>query len=112
MSTRDDVSLSARERQVLAHLEARVRTEDPALAARLRGRRWRAIVDRTSDWHLPEHTPGVGPLVFMFGLVITVFAITNGIWLSVLGIAITVVGGCAMGKTLRERLGADQDPGD
>lgn len=112
MSTRDEVSLSAEERQVLAHLEARARTEDPALAARLRGRRWRAIVDRTSDWHLPAYTPAVGPLVFVIGLAITVFAITSGIWLSVLGIALTVVGACAMGASLRERLADNKDHGD
>ncbi len=37
MSTRDDASLTARERAALASLEAQAHAEDPTLARRLRG---------------------------------------------------------------------------
>jgi hypothetical protein len=104
MSTRDQVSLSTQERQLLAHLEARARTDDPALAARLRGRTGRAVVARWTDLRAPEMASWVGGVVFVLGLLVTVVAVTSVVWLSVLGLALCVVGGCRLGVSLRDHL--------
>ena len=112
MSTRDEVSLSAQERQVLANLEARAHSDDPALAARLRGRRWRAVIGRSRDWHPPELAPWVGPLALGIGLMLTLIAVVSVVWLSVLGVGLAVAGGCVIGKDLRERFNDTHDAGD
>lgn len=106
MSTRDEVSLSSQERQLLAHLEARARSDDPALAARLRGRTSQALLARWRERQLPHLPNWAGPVLVLVGLVITVVALTTVVWFSILGLAMCVAGGCAVGVVVRERIQA------
>ncbi|MGH9077372.1 MAG: DUF3040 domain-containing protein [Acidimicrobiales bacterium] len=110
MSTRDEVSLSSNERQLLAQLEARARSDDPSLAARLRGRRRAALVARWREI-APGSVPGwTGPVAVVAGLLVTLVALSGVIWLSVLGLALCVAGGCRVGISVRDRRDARTEP--
>lgn len=103
MSTRDGVSLSAHERHLLADLEARAAGDDPALASRLRSRRWSAILGRLGGRRRPQvGLPGAIALV-VSGLALTVLAVAAGVWLAVFGIAATTAGGYVIGDRLSGR---------
>lgn len=109
MSTRDEVSLSSEERQSLAHLEARAKTDDPALAARLRGRTGRAILARWRKRRPVHMAAWVGPALVLLGLVLAVVAVSSAVWLSVVALALCVGGGCGIGMSVRERISAKKD---
>jgi hypothetical protein len=101
MSTRDDASLTARERAALASLEALAAAEDPQLAHRLRGSgrihlSWRVprVPDRfrTAWWGGPVVLVGLALMVLSLGttLVLGVAGAglaTFGLWLVVVAIA-------------------------
>jgi hypothetical protein len=85
MSTRDDASLTDRERAALASLEAVAAADDPQLARRLRG---------ASRLHLVAHLPRIPawlrspwwavPL-FVVGLALVVVGLSTTVVLSVIG---------------------------
>ena len=97
MSTRDDASLTAKERAALASLEATAAAEDPQLASRLRGsRRLRLFTGlpaipvwlRSSWWGIPALAVGLALVVLslsvsvVLGFVGAVLA-AAGLWLVV-----------------------------
>ncbi len=110
MSTRDEVTLSPHERQLLGRLEARARTDDPGLAVRLRGRPGTGLFDVWRRCRAAGLGASVGPLVLLAGLVVTVVAVTSVVWLSILGVALCVVGGCGIGFSVREWVNARRPP--
>jgi len=92
MSTRDDASLTDRERAALASLEAVAAAEDPLLARRLRG---------TSRLHLVAHLPRIpgwlrsdwcaGPLVLV-GMALMLVSMSTTVALGVAGAVVAAVG--------------------
>lgn len=111
MSPRDEVSLSARERELLAGLESRAAGEDPALAARLRGRGLASLRSRLKGWRLPQMPAWAGLLCGVLGLLLVVLAVSSAVWLAVPGVALVAAGGCALGAVLRERVEAREARG-
>lgn len=92
MSTRDDASLTARERAALATLEAVAAAEDPQLARRLRGAgRFRPTIHLP---RIPVRAPSSWwalPLVVV-GLGLVVASLSTMVALGVLGAVITASG--------------------
>jgi hypothetical protein len=92
MSTRDDASLTDRERAALASLEAVAAAEDPQLAKRLRG---------TNRLHLTARLPSVpawlqsrwmaAPLLLV-GLILVLLGLATTFVLSILGVLLTAAG--------------------
>lgn len=98
---RDQVTLSAHERESLAHLEQRLRADDPDFASRLRGYSWRWLLD-LFERGSPLRLPGwAGPVLLIVGLAATLWVVGTAAWLSVVTLALTVAGGLRVGETLR-----------
>jgi hypothetical protein len=92
MSTRDDASLTAKERAALASLEAMAAAEDPQLASRLRGsRRLRLFTQlpaiptwlRSTWWGVPA---------LVVGLALVVLSLSVSVVLGIFGAALAGVG--------------------
>jgi hypothetical protein len=92
MSTRDDASLTAKERAALASLEATAAAEDPQLASRLRGSsRLRLLTRlpavpswvRSSWWGIPA---------LVLGLVLVVLSLSVGLPLGLVGAGLAGAG--------------------
>ena len=95
MSTRDDASLTARERAALASLAALAAAEDPQLARRLRGSsrlRWITYLPRIPGWF--RNSWWGGPLALV-GLVLMVLSLSIGVLLGIAG-AVVATGGLRM----------------
>jgi len=103
-SGRDRVTLSAHERQTLAHLEARLRLDDPSFAVRMRGRSWRWMRKVASEVRLPDLPAWSGPLLLVAGLIATVLVLGSLPWLSILTLGLTLIGAQRIGQTARGRL--------
>jgi len=103
-SGRDHVTLSAHERQTLAHLEARLRLDDPGFALRLGGRSWRWMRKVATQVKLPDLPAWSGPLLFVAGLVATVLVLGSLPWLSVLTLGLAMIGAHRIGRSVRARL--------
>jgi hypothetical protein len=92
MSTRDDASLTARERAALARLEATAAAEDPQLASRLRGSSRLRLLTRVPavpGW-VRSRWWGVPALVL--GLVLVVLSVSLGLAVGIIGAALCVAG--------------------
>jgi hypothetical protein len=92
MSTRDDASLSAKERAALASLEAMAASEDPQLANRLRGsRRFRLFTRmpaipvwlRSAWWGIPA---------LVVGLALVILSLSISVVLGVVGAVLAAAG--------------------
>jgi hypothetical protein len=92
MGTRDDASLTAKERAALASLEAVAAAEDPQLASRLRG---------SSRWHWLTRLPAIpvwvrsswwGVPALVIGLALIVLSLGVGLALGLLGAAMAAAG--------------------
>jgi hypothetical protein len=95
MSTRDDASLTAKERAALASLEAMAAAEDPQLASRLRGsRRLRLFTGmpaipswlRSTWWGVPALVVGLALIVLSLSVSVVLGVIGGvlaaaGLWL-------------------------------
>jgi hypothetical protein len=95
MSTRDETSLTARERAALASLEATAAAEDPQLASRLRGAspfRWASYLPPIPSWLWSSWW---GVPVVLVGLMLIVVSLSAGLALGVAG-ALVVTGGVRM----------------
>jgi Protein of unknown function (DUF3040) len=95
MSTRDDASLSARERAALASLEAQAAAEDPQLSRRLRGsNRFRLVtrVPRIPAWLWQSWW---GAPVAVIGLALMVLSASTGLVVGLVG-AVTATAGLRM----------------
>jgi hypothetical protein len=110
MSGRDQVTLSAKERQSLAHLEERVRHDDPDFASRMRGRSWRLLRHVMKSVRLPTMATWVGPVLFGLGLVATLLVVDSVVWLSVVTLAVTTLGAYGIGCSVRARMERSSDP--
>jgi hypothetical protein len=102
MSGRDQVTLSAQERQSLAHLEARLQEDDPAFATRMRGRSIRWVRHVVAGVKLPPIPQWFGVVLCVVGLVTTLLAVDASAWLSVVTLAVTFVGALRIGRSLQE----------
>ena len=111
MSTQDEVSLSLRERQQIARLQASLQAADPKLARVLRreklpqrdgvGPAWRRggrrfIADLTRLW--------VGPFAVVAGSAVMVLTVASLLWVSVLGALVTTAGLGLSGTAFQRRL--------
>lgn len=105
---RDQVTLSAQERQSLAHLEHRLRLDDPDFASRMRGYSWRWVRDLVGRWSCPTLPAWTGPALLIAGLAATLWAVDAVVWLSVVTVGVMVVGGLRVGQTVRVRLAGRQ----
>src|SRR5690242_2165083 len=97
MSTRDDASLTAKERAALASLEAMAAAEDPQLASRLRGSRQLRLFTRlpaipawlrSTWWGIPALVVGLVLVILSLSVsVVLGFAgallVTAGLWMVV-----------------------------
>jgi hypothetical protein len=111
MSARDQVKLSSMERQKLAHLEARMRLEDPAFATRMRGRSMRWVRHTVSGAHFPAMAAWLGPVLLIAGLVATLVVIDVFAWLSILTIGVAVVGAYRVALSLAAKAEHTRGPG-
>ncbi len=101
MSTRDDATLTARERAALANLAAMAAAEDPQLARRLRGSSrlsWLPELPPIPAW--TRHSWWGGP-VALVGLLLMLLGVSTGLWLGIAGAVLTTAG-------LRMMIGAIQ----
>lgn len=102
MSTRDDVTLSAKERTALAGLEAQASADDPTLAARLRGR-WvfpvRVQLPTLSTWTLVWG----GAAASVGGLALIVLTLGVGLWAGVVSALVALAGLRALGEAWARR---------
>ena len=112
MSTRDDATLSARERAALASLEAMAAAEDPQLASRLRG---------SSRFRLVTYLPAIpawfrsswwGGPVAVAGLLLMVLGLSAGLAVGVVGAVAMTVGLRMMVGVIGRRWTSRQPPGD
>jgi hypothetical protein len=111
MSTRDDASLSDRERAALASLEAVAAADDPQLAKRLRG---------TTRFHLARHLPRIpawlrgdwwaAPLLIV-GLALVAAGLSTTVVLSGIG-AVLIAGGLYVLVGLLQRRWAEHQVSD
>jgi Protein of unknown function (DUF3040) len=102
MSTRDEASLTDRERAALASLESVAAAEDPQLAKRLGGAsrlRLIAHVPRIPAW---LHSRWWAVPLLVLGLVLVVVGISTTVVLSVIG-AILAAGGLWIAAMVAER---------
>ena len=108
MSTQDDVTLTERERQQLADMEARLEAADPRLARALRGRgapagRPRpgrpggpeAALERHRQATASAYRTWGGPVVVLAGLALILCSLAASGWLSVPG-SLVVAGGLGL----------------
>ena len=103
MSTRDDASLTARERAALASLAAVAAAEDPQLARRLRGASRRRAVPqllRIPGWMRSRWL--AGPLVVV-GLALVVVGLSVTVVLGVAGAAIAACGLWLTARAIQSR---------
>jgi Protein of unknown function (DUF3040) len=92
MSTRDDASLTARERAALASLEAMAAAEDPQLARRLRGSsglRWLPRLPTIPVWSRRSWWGGPVALV---GLVVMLLSVSTSLWPGIVGAVLATAG--------------------
>ncbi len=111
MSTRDDASLTARERAALASLEAVAAAEDPQLARRLRGtNRFRLVttVPRVPAW--VWHSWWGAPLAIV-GLVLTVVGLSTSLVVGLIGAVMATAGLRMLVGAVTRRWGSSSPPG-
>jgi hypothetical protein len=105
MSTRDDASLTDKERAALASLEAVAAAEDPQLARRLRGaNRLRLIaphVPRIPTW---LQSPWWAIPLLVAGLALVVVGLSTTVALSVIGSAMMAGGLFILARLVERRL--------
>jgi hypothetical protein len=92
MSTRDDASLTARERAALASLEAIAAAEDPQLARRLRGAsrlRWLTGRPEIPTWC--RNSWWGGPLALV-GLTLMLLSLSTELVVGIAGAVVTTTG--------------------
>jgi Protein of unknown function (DUF3040) len=107
MSTRDETSLTARERAALASLEATAAAEDPQLASRLRGAssfRWVTYLPPIPAWWWSSWW---GVPVALVGLMLMIVSLSAGLVLGVVG-ALVMTGGVRMLVGATERSWMDK----
>jgi hypothetical protein len=107
---RDQVTLSAKERQSLAHLEERVRLDDPDFASRMRGRSWRLLRRVVQALHVPALPVWMGPVLLVVGLAATLLVVGPAAWLSVVTVGVATLGAYGIGTTIRGRLDKARGP--
>lgn len=116
MSTRDEASLTARERAMLAALEATASAEDPQLANRLKGSsRLRAAARLRVVARLPR-LPAWAPSgwlavpMIVVGLALVLLGLGTVLAVGVLGLLVTAGGLGIAGGSLRRRWSQRQSP--
>ncbi|HTW07685.1 MAG TPA: hypothetical protein VME46_09250 [Acidimicrobiales bacterium] len=110
MSTQDDVTLTAQERQQIAHMQAALQAADPTLARVLRRgqapsrdrlrpvlrrRRRRLLADLSRGW--------VGPAATVAGLAVVVLTFVTLTWVSIVGAVAATAGMVLTGRALQRR---------
>lgn len=104
MSTRDEASLTDRERAALASLEAVAAAEDPQLAKRLRGaKRFRLIAEPPAIPSWLRSRWWAGPLL-LFGLALVAIGLGTTVALSIVGSVMTAGGLGIVVGLVRERV--------
>jgi Protein of unknown function (DUF3040) len=92
MSTRDDASLTAKERAALASLEAVAAAEDPQLASRLRGSRGLRLFTRMPAMPAWVRSTWWGIPALVVGLALVILSISVSLVLGVAGAVLAVAG--------------------
>ena len=98
MSTRDDASLTAKERAALASLEAVAAAEDPQLASRLRGSRRLHVFARMPAIPTWLRSTWWGVPALVVGLVLVVLSLSVSVVLGIVGL---VLAGAGLGMVVR-----------
>jgi len=92
MSTRDDPSLTAKERAALASLEATAAAEDPQLASRLRGSRRLRLFTRMPAIPTWLRSMWWGVPVLAVGLALVILSLSVNLVLGFVGVALAGAG--------------------
>jgi hypothetical protein len=92
MSTRDDPSLTAKERAALASLEAMAAAEDPQLASRLRGSRRLRVFTRLPAIPAWLRSTWWGVPALVVGLALIVLSLSVSVVLGLVGVALAAAG--------------------
>src|ERR1700739_922930 len=92
MSTRDDASLTAKERAALASLEAMAAAEAPHLASRLRGSRGLGLFTRLPAIPAWLRSTWWGVPALVVGLALMILSLSVGVALVFVGAALAAVG--------------------
>src|ERR1700760_3911297 len=92
MSTRDDASLTAKERAALASLEAMAAAEDPQLASRLRGSRGLGLFTRLPAIPAWLRSTWWGVPALVVGLALMILSLSVGVALGVVGAILAAAG--------------------
>jgi hypothetical protein len=92
MSTRDDASLTAKERAALASLEATAAAEDPQLASRLRGSRGLHVFTRVPAVPAWLRSSWWGVPLLVVGLALVVLSLSVSVVLGCFGAVLAAAG--------------------
>jgi hypothetical protein len=110
MGTRDEVTLSIRERQELARMRAQLQAADPLLARVLRSEELPDADEPTTPWSRRRRwvvaqlaRPWVGPVAVLVGLALVMVTLASLTLLSVVGALVTAAGLGLYGQTCRRR---------
>lgn len=106
MSTRDDASLTARERAALASLEAQAAAEDPTLARRLRGSNPLGLVTKVPRIPAWLWQSWWGGPVAVIGLVLVVLSPSTGFVVGLVGALMLTAGLRMLGGAVQARRSA------
>jgi Protein of unknown function (DUF3040) len=111
VSTQDEVTLSTRERQQIARMQASLQAADPELAKVLRREKLPKRDPVGSAWRqggrrLIGDTAGLwlGPLAVVGGLALMVVTVASLVWVSVLAALVTTAGLGLWGAAVQRRL--------
>jgi hypothetical protein len=92
MSTRDDASLTAKERAALASLEAMAAAEDPQLASRLRGSRGLRLFTRLPAIPTWLRSAWWGVPALVVGLILVILSLSLSVVLGCVGAVLAAAG--------------------
>ena len=92
MSTRDDASLTAKERAALASLEAMAAAEDPLLASRLRGSRGLRLFTRLPSVPAWLRSTWWGDPALVVGLALMILSLSVSVALGIAGAVLAAAG--------------------
>ena|SRR6516225_9189520 len=92
MSTRDDASLTAKERAALASLEATAAAEDPQLASRLRGSRGLRLFTRLPSVPAWLRSTWWGVPALVVGLALMILSLSVSVALGIAGAVLAAAG--------------------
>lgn len=103
MSTRDDATLSAQEREAFARIKAQVLRDDPTLGASGGMRLWLRLRRSVPALGRLLDAAWVGPVAVAIGAALIVGGLATTTALAVVGVAVVVAGGVGLARLTGRR---------